>query len=164
MLAGVYDDGGRTGCVMGGKPVGERGVLANRLEHLFQTVHPLGRGPYTLKEVSDEINADAGHQLLSLAYLSQLRRGDRTEPSYTKLAALAKFFGVAPEYFFDDELAARTDADLEVARAIRDSGVKTVALRAAGLSPASLEAILGIIDNARRIEGLPAHPDGETEA
>ena len=34
--------------------------LAQRLNHLFATVHPLGRGPYTNEEVASAIRAQGG--------------------------------------------------------------------------------------------------------
>ena len=57
-------------------------------------------------------------------------------------------------YFFDDEIADRLDADLELLVAMRDPAVREVALRAAGLSPESLAAIAALIDRAREWEGL----------
>ncbi len=129
-------------------------VIAQRLEHLFATVHPPGRGPYTLREAADGINAAAGTRLISYTYLSQLRNGQRTEPSHSRLAAIARFFGVDVRYFSDDETARQTDEQLEFLAAMRDSGVRAVAIRAAGLSETSLQAVKALIENARRLEHL----------
>lgn len=134
-------------------------VIAERLNHLFATVHPAGRGPYKLREVADAINAEAGSSIISAAYLSQLRRGERAEPSHSRLAAIARFFGVDVEYFSDQATAEEADRQLELLVAMRDSGVRSVALRAAGLSEESLAAIRAVIDNARRLEGLPDDAD-----
>jgi transcriptional regulator with XRE-family HTH domain len=131
-----------------------QGLIAQRLDHLFETVHPPGRGPYSLREVVEAINEDAGTRLMSAAYLSQLRTGQRTEPSHSRLAAIAKFFGVDIGYFSDDETAQAADEQLEFLAAMRDSGVRAVAIRAAGLSDTALEAVKALIDNARRLEGL----------
>jgi transcriptional regulator with XRE-family HTH domain len=131
------------------------GVIAERLEHLFATVHPAGRGPYTLREVADAINAEADSNIISAAYLSQLRSGQRAEPSHSRLAAIAKFFGVDIDYFSDSATAGEADRQLEFLTAMRDAGVRSVALRAAGLSEASLAAVQAVIENARRLEGLP---------
>jgi transcriptional regulator with XRE-family HTH domain len=131
-----------------------RGLIAQRLNHLFETVHPPGHGPYSLREVVEAINDDAGTKLLSAAYLSQLRTGQRAEPSHSRLAAIAKFFGVDIRYFADEETARATDDQLEFLAAMRDSGVRAVAIRAAGLSDTALEAVKALIDNARRLEGL----------
>jgi transcriptional regulator with XRE-family HTH domain len=131
-----------------------QGLIAQRLNHLFETVHPPGRGPYSLREVVEAINEDAGAKLMSAAYLSQLRTGQRTEPSHSRLAAIAKFFGVDIRYFADDATAQATDEQLEFLGAMRDSGVRAVAIRAAGLSDTALEAVKALIDTARRLEGL----------
>jgi transcriptional regulator with XRE-family HTH domain len=133
-------------------------VIAERLNRLFATVHPAGRGPYTLREVADAVNAEAGESVISAAYLSQLRTGQRGEPSHSRLAAVARFFGVDTDYFAGTEDAEETDRQLEVLVAMRDAGVRSVALRAAGLSEESLAAIRAVIDNARRLEGLPDAP------
>ena len=129
-------------------------LLAQRLNHLFATVHPPGRGPYILLEAVEDINDQAGTRLISAAYLSQLRTGQRTEPSHSRLAAIAKFFGVDVRYFSDDQTAQATDEQLEFLAAMRDNGVRAVAIRAAGLSETALEAVKALIDNARLLEGL----------
>jgi transcriptional regulator with XRE-family HTH domain len=133
-------------------------VIAERLNRLFATVHPAGRGPYTLREVADAVNAEAGENVISASYLSQLRTGQRGEPSLSRLAAVAKFFGVDAGYFTDTATAEETDRQLDVLAAMRDAGVHSVALRAAGLSEESLAAIRAVIENARRLEGLPDTP------
>ncbi|HZR48131.1 MAG TPA: helix-turn-helix transcriptional regulator, partial [Streptosporangiaceae bacterium] len=112
-----------------------------------------------MREVADGINAEAGHQVISVQYLSQLRLGQRSVPSYEKLAAIAKFFGVDVRYFSDDLTASTTDEQLEVLQAMRDAGVRSVALRASGLSDASLGAVKALIEHMRSQEGLP--PAGE---
>jgi transcriptional regulator with XRE-family HTH domain len=133
----------------------ERGVLAERLDGLILTVHPTGRGPYSLREIAEAINTEAGTSLISAAYISQLRTGQRTVPSHSRLAALARFFGVGIDYFSDETTAEETNRQLEVLAALRDDGVRSVALRAAGLSESSLAAVRAVIENARHLEGLP---------
>ncbi|WP_067484285.1 helix-turn-helix domain-containing protein [Actinomadura hibisca] len=134
---------------------GDPGTLGRRLDHLFKTVHPRDRGPYSLREAATLINEQAGEQVISPAYLGALRSGDKRTPSLRRLEPIAAFFGVKLEYFTDDEVAERTNAQLELLRALRDSGVQRLALRAVGLSEGSLEALIGMVDNARRLEGLP---------
>lgn len=130
-------------------------TLAEKLNHLFVTIHPPGRGEFMLDEVADAINRH-GDTSITAAYLSQMRRGQRTNPSKNVLEALAWFFDVSPAYFFNDELAGRIEAELELVMAMRDTNVRGIAARAAGLSPQSLRAIAQIIEQARHIEGLPA--------
>ena len=138
----------------------ETGVLAQRLDHLFKTVHPAGRGPYSHVEVATAINEAAGKKVLSSVYIWQLRKGERTNPGYRRLAALADFFGVATSYFSDDTAEQeRTDDQLQLLAVLRDQGVRQLALRASGLSAPTLTAILGLVENARQLEGLTDAPE-----
>jgi transcriptional regulator with XRE-family HTH domain len=126
-------------------------------------VRPARRGEYSYQEIADAIRAEGG-PTISATYLWQLRKGLRDNPTKNHLAALARFFGVSPAYFFDDDAAEVVDAQLSLLAAMRDASVRTVALRAAGLSVESLAAVQVMIDHARRLEGLEADsgspPDG----
>jgi transcriptional regulator with XRE-family HTH domain len=146
---------------MAGDGSGEN-VLAERLDHLFATVHPRDRKPYTLREVADAINAEAGATIISVSYLSQLRAGQRTEPSHSRLVAIARFFGVDVDYFSKDVPAEDAGQQIEFLAAMRDAGVRSVALRAHGLSEFSLAAVRAVIENARRLEHLP-DPDPDSD-
>jgi transcriptional regulator with XRE-family HTH domain len=139
---------------------GHENVLAQRLNRLFATVHPAGRGPWTLREVADAINSEAGETIISASYLSQLRAGQRREPSHSRLAAIARFFGVDVDYFFPQVSAEDAGRQTEILTAMRDAGVRAIALRAHGLSEPSLAAVLAVIENARRLENLP-EPEGQ---
>jgi hypothetical protein len=86
------------------------------------------------------------------------RKGLRDNPTKKHLEALSSFFGVPVAYFFDDEAAARIDAELALLSAIRDARVRQVALRASGLSTESLETIAEMIERVRKLEGLPEDP------
>jgi transcriptional regulator with XRE-family HTH domain len=125
-------------------------VIAECLASLFATVHPCSRGPYLLREVADGINHAAGHELISVAYLSQLRLGQRTEPSWRRLLAIAKFFGVPLDYF-DPELG--TTEIMAAAAALADPRIRSIAVRAAVLSQTSLDAISTVVETLGRLEG-----------
>jgi transcriptional regulator with XRE-family HTH domain len=129
--------------------------LATKLDRLFQAVRPAGGSEYSYQEVADAIRGEGG-PTISATYLWQLRKGIRDNPTRNHLAALARFFGVSPAYFFDDDAAEVVDAQLSLLAAMRDASVRSVALRAAGLSVESLAAIQVVIDHARRLEGLEA--------
>jgi transcriptional regulator with XRE-family HTH domain len=129
-------------------------TLAQKLDHLFRTVHPRNRGPYSLREVAASI-ARRGGPPISPTYLMQLRRGLRDNPTRRQLEALADYFGVSPRYFFDDEIAERTDAQLDLLAALRDADVRHLALRAAVLSPQTVRVITELIERARALEGIP---------
>jgi transcriptional regulator with XRE-family HTH domain len=128
-------------------------TLADKLNHLFLTVHPAARGPYSNEEVAAAIR-ERGTASVSATYIWLLRKGERDNPTLKHLEALASFFGVPPAYFFDDEATARIDAELTVLSAIRDLGVRSLALRMAGLSAKSLQPIADVIDRVRELEGL----------
>lgn len=127
-------------------------LFAARLEHLFRTVHPQDRGPYTAAEVAAAINAAADGNVISATYLWQLKTGRRDNPTYKHLIALSRFFGVSPAYFFDEMETERGAIPAEVALALKDDAVRDLALRAAGLSEHSLKAITDMVDSARALE------------
>jgi transcriptional regulator with XRE-family HTH domain len=126
--------------------------LAERLDRLFRTVHPAGRGEYTYDEVATAIR-DSG-TMISHTYVWQLRKGIRDNPTKRHLEGLAQFFGVPAAYFLDEDTAA-IDAQLELLSAMRDAPVRNIALRAADLSPSGIAAIQAMIEHARSLEGLP---------
>jgi len=131
------------------------GLFAQRLDHLFRTVHPKHRGPYTPAEVADAINAAAGERVVSGTYLWLLRTGQRDNPTMKHLIAIARFFAVPPTYFFPDDSLDENAVPAELTAALGDAQVREMALRAVGLSDRSLKAITNMIDNARSVEGLP---------
>lgn len=130
------------------------GLLATRLEHLIATVHPGNRGPYTNEEIADGVNKKAGWQATSITGIWQLRKGARRGPEFPRIVAIANFFGVKPEYFYDDDVARTTDEQLAVLAAMRDKDVRDVALRSSRLSPNSLAAVKAMIDAAYKLEGI----------
>lgn len=145
------------------------GLLAARLNHLFATVHPRGRGPYSNEEVAKAVRAQGGD--ISKQYIAYLRKGERDNPRMHHLEALARFFGVPVAYFFDDEAAGRVDAKLDQLGALRDAGLRRsdlqalddagvtrIAMRAVGLSPKGLGIAETILDGLREMEGLPPEP------
>jgi transcriptional regulator with XRE-family HTH domain len=131
-------------------------TLADKLNHLFATVRP-AKGEYTHEQVATAIE-QAGGPTISATYVWQLRKGLRDNPTKHHLEALASFFGVPPSYFFDDELAARVDEQLELLAAFRDPQVRELAVKASGLSPETLKTVLDMVDRARELEGLPHVP------
>jgi transcriptional regulator with XRE-family HTH domain len=133
-------------------------TFAELLDYLFREVHPKGRGPYTYAEVSQGIRDTSG-VAISASAIQQLRTGTNTNPKMQTIRALAGFFGVNPGYFFDEEEAERQRAEIQVVAAMRDQGVRRVALRANGLSIASLHMLNTVIDQARRLEGMPEEAD-----
>lgn len=144
----------------------DRGLIAARLDLLFRGGQPQGRDRHSLREVANAINEKAGEAIVSPSYLSLLRRGLRTDPSYAVIAAIADFFGVPVDYFLKETAAEPEPAgpETDLAKAIRDSRIAAIALRSDGLSERSLRAILEMVESARALEQIPdegdtPHPD-----
>lgn len=141
-----------------GPETGRKRSLADKLNHLFATVvSPRGK-PYSSREVAEAIRRDLGVEI-SLSYIGFLRAGTKTNPTMRHLEALAQFFRVPPAYFFDDQTTDTVDEQLRQLRSLRDlqaalddDQVRIVALKARGLSPASLDHIAQILDHVRSLE------------
>ncbi|WBB78149.1 helix-turn-helix domain-containing protein [Micromonospora sp. WMMD882] len=131
--------------------------FADRLNLLFDTIRPAGReNPHSNKDVAAAIRAAGGS--ISDVYIWQLRTGRRTNPTKEHIESLAQFFGVSAAYFFDDEQARHTIADLKTLGALRKLQVQHVSLRTVlqhkGLSPASQQVIQQMVDRCLELEGL----------
>lgn len=131
-------------------------TFAARLNRLFDTVYPPGRGPHTSAEVVAALKAEG--LTMSAPYLSQLRSGTRTNPSPTTMSALANFFRIRPAFFTDDAYYAKLDQELTLLAGLRDEGVRRVAARAIGLSPQAQRDLADTVDELRRREHLADNP------
>lgn len=132
--------------------------LAEKIERLFQLVRKPTRDQYSNDEVARACRETTGESF-STTYLWQLRTGKRNNPTKRHLEALAQFFDVPAAYFFDDEDGHRIGTELELLGALRDAGVRDVALRAVRLSPDGLGTISDLIDViARREAGRHSGP------
>src|SRR6266540_436032 len=67
-------------------PATDGRTLADKLDHLFRSVHPRGRGEYTYAEVAKAIE-DRGGPTVSATYIWQLRKGRRDNPTKRHLEA-----------------------------------------------------------------------------
>ncbi|MGH3797694.1 MAG: XRE family transcriptional regulator [Pseudonocardiaceae bacterium] len=143
-----------------------RRTLADKINRLFETIHPPGRGPWSNQEVERWLADRASEDGLTISanYLLLLRNGQRDNPTMRNVRALAKFFQIDPGYFLrDDEETEQTHADLELLGAMRDKNVKTIALRALSLDPAMQAWLANTIaelpqGRSRRRRG-PSHAD-----
>ncbi|WP_371484888.1 helix-turn-helix domain-containing protein [Kitasatospora sp. NBC_00315] len=135
------------------------GTFAEKLDHLFRTVHPAGRGPYTLQEASEAIGAGAGEGRagLSASAIQKLRIGTKTNPTMRTIESLARVFGVAPQYFFDDAPPAGP-ADPGLLAAVDVPGVRALALDAAALSQESRAAVHAMAVRLRELEAGAVTP------
>ena len=136
------------------EPTSERAMrrtLAEKLNHLFTTIHPRDRGEYSLQEVCDGIR-ELGGPRMTANYLWQLRNGLRDNPSKAHLEALGRFFGIDPKYFLDSDTADQIDRELELIVAMRDAGIRNLALRASRLTPEGLRVALSIVEQVGQLE------------
>jgi transcriptional regulator with XRE-family HTH domain len=129
-------------------------TLADKINRMFEVMHPRERGPLSNEEAAAAINAQ-GRTTISASYLWLLRTGRRDNPGKHHLEALAELFGISPGYFFDDDTARTIDRELTLLAAMRDAGVRHLALRAAELSPDALAAIQVMVEQARKVERIP---------
>ncbi|AJT61742.3 hypothetical protein T261_08965 [Streptomyces lydicus] len=116
-----------------------------------------------------EIAAQSG-ETFSGAYLWQLHRGERTNPTLRHLNALAKYFDVPVSYFTDDDVARRVidEEDLarrELDRSMAEAGVSAVFLRGdlTALSPEGKRMAADMIRQIRALEratNTPPSPPG----
>jgi transcriptional regulator with XRE-family HTH domain len=127
-------------------------TFAARLNRLFDTVYPPGRGPHTSAEVIAALKSEG--ITMSAPYLSQLRSGNRTNPSSATMAALANFFRIKPAYFTDDEYYEKLDNELAWLADMRDEGVRRIAARTVGLSSEAKDDLVARADELRRQERL----------
>ena len=132
-----------------------RRTLADKINRLFETLHPPDRGPWSNQEVerwlTEKATEDGDGLTISANYLLLLRNGQRDNPTLRNVQAMAKFFQVDPGYFLrDDDASEQIYADLQLLGAIRDNDqVKNIALRAFDLDPEMREWL------ANTVEGLP---------
>ena len=68
----------------------------------------------------------------------------------------ARFFGVSPAYFFDDELTDLPEAELRLLAATKHGLPRATATSLVGLSDDSLAAVLQLTARLRELEGLPS--------
>lgn len=86
-------------------------TIAEKLNRLFEVLHPAGGRPLTNRELAARVKEQGGS--ISQAYISQLRGGTRDNPTLEHLIGIASAFGVPPGYFTDPEVAERVDAELD---------------------------------------------------
>ncbi|WP_221046222.1 helix-turn-helix domain-containing protein [Mycobacterium senriense] len=95
---------------------------------------------------------------ISPAYLWQLRSGIKRNPTVAHLRAIAEFFGVPASYLIDRDPDQKIDAQLTLIQALRDVGVRDLAVRTSGLTPEAITSLAAMVDEVRKLQDLPAIP------
>ncbi len=131
--------------------------FAARLNHLFDTIVGADGKPYSNEAVISGIAAKGG-PTISKGYLSELRSGKKDNPTLKHIEALAGFFEVDPAYFVgSDDSATKISDDVQIAAAMSDAGVKSIALRTARLSAVERELIATLVEQVGNL-----HADKES--
>jgi transcriptional regulator with XRE-family HTH domain len=128
--------------------------LAAKLNKLFEVMRKPTAPALSNAAAAAAITAQTGVSI-SPAYLWQLRNGMKTNPTVQHLRAIADFFGVPASYLIDRDNNSKIEAQLELLQALRDSGVRDLAMRASGLTPETISSLAAMIDQARKLEQLP---------
>ena len=129
-------------------------TLADRLNRLFEVMRRPKEPPLSNAAAAEAITKQTGVSI-SAAYLWQLRNGIKDNPTIAHLRAIAEYFGLPPSYLIDDDPDPNIDAQLTLLQALRDNGVRDLAMRAAGLTPQALNSLAAMIDHVRQLEQLP---------
>ncbi len=110
--------------------------FAAKLNHLFEEKRKPNGDRYSKKEVIESSPA------LSRLILWRLETGKTLKPSYEIVRALAHFFGVAPDYFFESSESESENGPAEVDQ----QEALQVALRNSGLDKDEQKAVLLMIE------------------
>ena len=118
----------------------ERATIAERLEHLFQTIMDEKKGrPYTNAEVAR----------MSLGGMSEqevagIRSGEISNPTIDQVLALAEAFGVSPSYFTERKAPLLSQEAIE---ALADRDSSEIIHKTLALSDAERRMVLDILDH-----------------
>ena len=130
-------------------------TLAEKTEWLFQHVRdPEDGQPYSNARIAALIEQVCPGFSVTPTTIWNIRTGKSDNPSWKLIEGLAKAFGVTPLYFTDDDAEQQTQEELALLAALQDAGVRSLALRAQGLSAQSLATVRELIERVRELEGL----------
>ncbi|OBK58456.1 XRE family transcriptional regulator [Mycobacterium colombiense] len=141
----------------------DNGELASRLSKLFEVMRKAGTAPLSNAAAAAAITKKTGVSI-SPAYLWQLRSGVKRNPTVAHLRAIADFFGVPASYLIDRDPDQKIDAQLTLMQALRDVGVRDLAVRTSGLTPQAITSLAAMVDEVRKLQDLPVIPREGGEA
>ncbi|OSC27649.1 XRE family transcriptional regulator [Mycobacterium vulneris] len=131
--------------------------LAHKLTKLFDVMRKAGTAPLSNAAAAAAITEKTGVSI-SPAYLWQLRSGVKRNPTVAHLRAIAEFFGVPASYLIDRDPDQKIDAQLTLIQALRDVGVRDLAVRTSGLTPEAITSLAAMVDEVRKLQDLPVIP------
>ena len=66
-------------------------------------------------------------------------------------------------YFSDEEVERQVSEQMATLASLRDSGVRSLLMRAQGVSPENVQHLGAILEQIRRMEGLDADPAARSD-
>ncbi|KAF0845445.1 helix-turn-helix domain-containing protein [Nocardia caishijiensis] len=126
--------------------------FATRLNELFRNPPEQVADRCTNRQVARSLQA-AGHRI-SAPYLSQLRSGGRSNPSWRTVAALADYFQVEPDYFFARDLNGSNVDDNTLLARLQLDRPRLFLVQTIGLSRDSIDLLVTMAEHLRSSEGL----------
>ncbi len=121
--------------------INEDHLFSENLNRLLENNKKPDGTPYSQKEV-----VESAPGILTREYLWRLRTGKALKPSYQVVKALADFFGIDPNYFFQNNA---TQPDTPETDQQKDLS-HLISLRSAELDIESQKTILVIIDALKK--------------
>lgn len=117
-------------------------TFAEKLNRLFEEKRKPDGTQYTQTEVIESTKG-----VLTRVYLWKLLTGRASNPGFRVIQALAEFFGIDPNYFFEsDEIKTALATDNQK----RDAFLDQIALRAPELDDDAKQAVLLMIESILR--------------
>ncbi len=113
--------------------------FAKKLRRLFEEIRKPDGTQYTQTEVVENTKG-----VLTRVYLWKLLTGRATNPSLRVIQVLAEFFGVDPNYFFDNE---EMKEILATESREQDAFIEQIALRSPELDDDAKKAVLHMIES-----------------
>jgi transcriptional regulator with XRE-family HTH domain len=139
-------------------------TLADKVNWLAEHAHGAGSGPLSNADICFMVHKATGEEI-SNTTAWKLRNGQQTNPQLRVIQALAKTFGVRPDFFFDDydekQLGLLQD-QVELLALVRDAGITSAQFRVLlGLDDEGRKAVAAMIQRAARAEA--GAPDGDRD-
>ncbi len=141
-------------------------TLADKVNWLAEHAHGADSGPLSNADICFMVHKATGEEI-SNTTVWKLRNGQQTNPQLRVIQALAKTFGVKPDFFFDDydeEKLGLLQDQVELLALVRDAGITSAQFRVLlGLDDEGRKAVAGLIRrNARTGASAPGGGQDQT--
>ncbi|MDN5916876.1 MAG: helix-turn-helix domain-containing protein [Pseudonocardia sp.] len=126
-------------------------TFATLLDALIRTVHPGQEDAWTNERVAEGLQ-EVGGPTLSTAYIQQLRRGRRDNPSFVLVLALARLFSVPVSYFAGDQDGGLSEDDLHLLNAARTPELRELVIKLDGIGTQARQVISRLVDGVGALD------------